>query len=144
VTALRAFLLARFGQLVPFWVPTWDQDLVMAIDAPSGSSTITIKSVFYTRFLFPDNARRYLALIPTSGAGPNQYVAITGSVDNGDGTESLTLAAELGADVMAANTMVSFLTFARLDSDELAISWITTEYAEAVVAIQELPREVPA
>jgi hypothetical protein len=143
-TALRAFLLARLGQLVPFWVPTWDQDLVMAIDALSGSSTITIKTVFYTRFFFPDNARRYLALIPISGAGTNRYVAVTGSVDNGDGTESLTLSAALGADVIAANTMISFLTFARLGSDETAIVWSTTEYAEAVVAIQELPKEIPA
>jgi hypothetical protein len=142
VTALRAFLLARFGQFAPFWAPTWDQDLVMATDAIAGSSVLNIEAVYYTRFFFPDQARRYLALLSVGGA-TKQYVEVTGSVDNGDGTESLTLSAELGEDVIAATTMVSFLAFCRLGSDDTAITWSSTEYAEVSVPIQELPREVP-
>lgn len=142
VTALRAFLLGRYGQLVPFWSPTWDQDLVMAGDALAGSGGINIKAVNYTRFFFPDRARRLLALIPV-GSGAKRYVEVTGASDNGDGTESLTLSAPLGADVIAAATMVSFLTFCRLGSDEMKIVWHSTEFAEAVVPIREIPREVP-
>jgi hypothetical protein len=143
VTALRAFLVRRYGQLVPFWAPTWDQDLVMSSDTAAGSAVLNIRTVYYTRFFFRDRSRRFLALIPI-GAGAIRYVEVTGSEDNGNGTESLTLSAAIGADVIAASTMVSFLTFCRLASDDLKIIWYSTEAAEATVPIQEIPRELPA
>ncbi len=141
-TAFRAFLLRRFGQLVPFWTPTWDQDLVLAGDSAAGTSIVSIKSVYYARFFFRDRARRFLALIPI-GSGAIRYVEVTNAVDNGDGTESLTLAAPLGADAIAALTMVSFLTFCRLGSDDAKMVWHSTEFAEAALPIQEIPRELP-
>lgn len=143
ITELRAFLVRRQGQLVPFWTPTWDQDLVMSGDAIVGSSVINIATVYYTRFFFPNRSRRFLALIPI-GNGAIRYVEVSGSVDNGDGTESLSLTAPLSADVLAATTMISFLTFCRLGSDDLKILWSSTEFAEASVPIQEVPRELPA
>jgi len=54
VTTLRAFFLARFGRLRPFWIPTWDQDLVMSQDAVINDTGIKIKSEFYTRFHVPE------------------------------------------------------------------------------------------
>jgi hypothetical protein len=143
VTALRAFLLARRGQFSPFWTPTFDQDLVLAETASAGTAVLNIKSVDYTRFFFPDQARRYLALISRGGA-PNQYVSVTNAVDNGDGTESLTLSAVLLADVPADSVMISFLAFSRLSSDDNSILWNSTDFAQAAVGIQELPRELPS
>jgi hypothetical protein len=143
VTAVRAFLLARRGQFAPFWTPTFDQDLVLAEEATAGSSVLNIQSVDYTRFLFPDPARRFLALI-SRGAAPNVYVTVTGAVDNGDGTESLSLAAPLAANVPVDSVMISFLAFSRLASDDNTIIWNSTDFAQAAIGIQELPREVPA
>jgi len=59
-----------------------------------------------------------LALIPFDSSG-NVYRKITSSVDNGDGTERSGFDATLPKAFPAAKTMVSFLVFARLDTDEL-------------------------
>jgi hypothetical protein len=142
VTTLRAFLLARFGQLNAFWIPTWDQDLVLAQDVGPTDAGIVIESEFYTQFFFPNKARCYLAFIPEDQSG-NVYCEVTAAVDNGDGTETLTLDAPTGKSFPAATTMISFLTLARLGSDEAEIDWMASDLAQANLQIQEVPREVP-
>lgn len=142
VTTFRAFMLRRAGRLVPFWIPTWDQDLVLFQDVLATDSGIRIKSEFYTRFFFPTPARRFIAFIPIDGSG-NVYGKITASADNGDGTENLSLEALPGKNFPKATTMVSFLTLARLASDRVAIRWDSSEHAESLVELQELPRELP-
>lgn len=142
ITAFRAFMLRRFGQLNPFWIPTWDQDLVLFQDVASTDTGIRIKSEFYTRFFFPTNSRRYIAMIPQDGSG-NVYRKITAATDNGDGTENLSLDAAVGKNFAKGTTMISFLTFARLASDRLSIKWDSTEHAEPLVELQEVPREIP-
>jgi hypothetical protein len=142
VTNLRAFLLARFGRFRPFWIPTWDQDLVLVQDTTATDTGIKIASEFYTRFMFPDKARRYVAMIPTDQSG-NVYRQITSSVDNGDGTETLGFDSPVGKIFHATRTMVSFLVFARLDADEATIEWLNNDLAQTTLEISELPREVP-
>lgn len=142
VTAFRAFMLRRFGQLNPFWLPTWDQDLVLFQDVLSTDTGIRIKSEFYTRFFFPTPARRFIAFIPIDGSG-NVYGKITGSADNGDGTENLTLEAPPGKNFSKSSTMISFLTLARLAEDRISIRWDSSEHAESILSLQEVPRELP-
>jgi hypothetical protein len=142
VTAFRAFILRRFGQLVPFWIPTWDQDLVLFQDVLSSDTGIRIKSEFYSRFLFPTPARRFIAFLPMDGSG-NVYGKITGAIDNGDGTENLTLEAAPGKNFGKSSTMISFLTLARLASDSVSIKWDSSEHAESILTLQETPRELP-
>jgi hypothetical protein len=142
VTTLRAFILKRFGQLVPFWTPTWDQDLVLASDVGSTDTSIVIQSVYYTRFFFPIKSRRYIAFIPQNG-GPNVYRKITAAQDNGNGTETLTLDSATGVAFPKGSTMVSFLTLSRLASDDAEIDWMTNDVAQAELTFQEVPREVP-
>jgi hypothetical protein len=142
VTAFRAFILRRFGQLNPFWIPTWDQDLVLAVDVASTDAAIIIKSEFYTRFFFPSPARRFVAFIPIDGSG-NVYRKITAAVDNGDGTETLTLEASTGKNFGKNGTMISFLTLARLASDSVSIKWDSSEHAESILELTEVPRELP-
>jgi hypothetical protein len=143
ITAFRAFILRRFGQLNPFWIPTWDQDLVLFQDVLSTDSGIRIKSEFFTRFFFPTPARRFIAFIPIDGSG-NVYRKITSSADNGDGTENLVLEAATGKDFGKGTTMISFLTLARLASDSTAIKWASSEHAESILSLQEVPRELPS
>lgn len=142
VTAFRAFMLRRFGQLNPFWLPTWDQDLVLFGDVLSTDGGIRIQSEFYSRFLFPTPARQFIAFIPIDGSG-NVYRKVTASTDNGDGTESLTLESATGKNFAKGTTMLSFLTLARLASDSVAIKWDSSEHAEALLSLQEVPRELP-
>lgn len=143
VTTFRAFILRRFGQLNSFWIPTWDQDLVLAVDVGSTDAEIVIQSEFYSRFFFPNQARRFIAFIPASGSG-NVYREITAAVDNGNGTESLTLDTPTGKAFPAAQTMVSFLTLARLGTDRTEIEWWNADLAQSILSLEEVPREVPA
>lgn len=142
VTAFRAFMLRRFGQLNPFWLPTWDQDLVLFQDVLSADTGIRIKSEFYARFLFPTPARQFIAFIPIDGSG-NVYRKVTGASDNGDGTENLVLESATGKNFAKGTTMISFLTLARLASDSVSIKWDSSEHAEALLSLQEVPRELP-
>jgi hypothetical protein len=142
ITGFRAFMLRRMGQFSPFWIPTWDQDLVLFQDVLSTDPAIRIKSEFYTRFFFPTPARRYIAFIPQDGSG-NVYCKVTAASDNGDGTETLTLDNATGKNFPKATTMISLLTFARLASDSVSIKWDSTEHAESMVELQEVPREIP-
>lgn len=142
VTTFRAFVLKRFGRMNPFWIPTWDQDLVLSSDVGATDGGIVIKSEFYSRFFFPSVARRDLAFIPAGGSG-NVYRRVTAAVDNGNGTETLTLDSATGKAFPAASTQISFLTLARLDKDDVEIKWSTSDHAEAVLSLQEVPRELP-
>lgn len=142
VTTFRAFILKRFGQLNSFWIPTWDQDLVLAADAGSADVAISIQSEFYSRFLFPVPARRDIAFIPQDRSG-NVYRRITASSDNGNGTETLTLSSPTGKTFKAGTTMISFLTLARLGADDTEIVWSGAELAASALALQEVPREIP-
>jgi hypothetical protein len=143
VTAFRAFILRRFGQMNAFWIPTWDQDLVLFQDVLSTDSGIRIQSEFYSRFLFPTPSRRYIAFIPIDGSG-NVYRKVTSAVDNGDGTENLVLDSATGKNFGMGTTMISFLTFARLGSDVTSIKWDSSEHAESIITLQEVPRELPS
>lgn len=143
VTTFRAFLLRRFGRMNPFWVPTWDQDLILAQDIGATDTSIKIQSEFYSRFFFPSVARRDLAFIPAGGAPPYLYHRITAAVDNGDGTETLTLDSALGVAMPAATTQVSFLTLARLAEDKSLLRWLHADHAQAELEFQEVPREIP-
>jgi hypothetical protein len=142
VTSLRAFFLARFGKLKPFWIPTWDQDLVLAQDVALSDTGMKIQSEFYSRFMFPANARHYVALIPMDGSA-NMYRKIATSTDNGDGTETLVFDAISTKAFPAKTTMVSFLIFARLDADSVEIDWLNNDLAQTVIEMRELPRELP-
>jgi len=115
---------------------------VLFQDVLATDSGIRIKSEFYTRFFFPTAARRFIAFIPIDGSG-NVYGKVTAAADNGDGTENLSLEAQPGKNFPAKGTMISFLTLARLESDRVAIKWNSSEHAESILALQEVPRELP-
>lgn len=143
ITTYRAFMLRRFGRLTPFWIPTWDQDLVLFQDVLSTDTGIRIFSEFYSRFFFPTPSRRFIAFIPIDGSG-NVYRKITAAADNGDGTENLVLDSTTGKNFAKGATMISFLTLARLESDSNVIKWDSTEHAESILSLVELPREIPS
>ena len=142
IATFRAFLDRRKGRLSPFFAPSWDQDLILARDVQATDSSLRVRAIGYSRFLFPSGSRRDLALV--SKAGDRAYVRVTNAVDNGDGTETLTLAAPIGTAFFAPWTQVSFLELVRLGSDDVELDWSSSAFATATLATVEVPREVPA
>jgi hypothetical protein len=65
--ALRAFLDARLGRLVPFWVPTYRWDLQLSQDVAATSANLFLEQAGYEQFLSLYSARHYLAVYPPGG-----------------------------------------------------------------------------
>lgn len=139
VQGLRDFFDSRTGRLVPFWVPSWREDLTLSSATTSGDTSIQVKACGYSSGMFQDKARRYLVLWKADGAMIFRKVTSASSVGS---IESLGLDSAVGA-ILPADTPISFLTLCRMDNDELEISWKTTEFATANVEHVEIPREVP-
>lgn len=142
--ALRAFVAARRGRAVPFWVISHDRDLTLATDLLSGQDTPSVVWVGYARHLFPyGGARRHVALY-RPGLAP-VLREVTGATDPGTGlTESLVLDSAVGSDFPAANSIVSFLRFCRLEEDDVELEWLSRGVAQARLRFRDLPLEVPA
>lgn len=140
--ALRAFLDARRGRLVPFWAPTCVRDLELAADAVAGV-TLSVRRAGYYDYLWPlGAARRHLAIFPRGGAMLARKVTDCVPVDAA--TETLTLDATTGVALAVGSTVISFLVLCRLAEDETEIGWVSTSACEARLRFAELPREVPA
>jgi len=142
IANFRDFLDRRKGRLVPFFAPSWDADLVLARDVLATDSTIRVQANGYSALLFPSVSRRDLAFLAVTGS--RVYARVSNAVNNGDGTETLTLSAPIGTAFTASATQVSILELVRLGSDDLDLSWSSSTFSESSLPIVGVPREVPA
>ena len=135
------FLATHKGSLTPFWVPSWQHDLEMAVDLAAFSVSLVVVKIGYTQFMFADPGRRHLAFLIDDGT--KHYRKVVGTAE-GTETETLTLDSSISALVPAARTMLGFLRLVRLALDDPELSWHTREVAETVLEFVELPGEAPA
>jgi hypothetical protein len=143
IDAFRAFREERKGRLVPFWIPTWHHDVILATAGIVGNSSITVRNINYTRHMFapPTTWRRYLALIKI-GSGIQYIKRIDAAVEGVD-TEELTLDSPLAVNLPVSQWMLSFLTLCRVETDEISLHWHSPTSAEASFSVRELPLEMP-
>lgn len=134
IAELRAFIAARRGRVVPFWVASQKTDLVLASAASAGDSTLIIKSTGYAANQFKGK-RRHIVV-------GGQLARITGAVANGNGTETLQLASQLQAP-SPAGAGISFMLLCRLADDEATLSYPAQGIAELSIDAVELPHETP-
>jgi len=134
ISAFRAWLQARRGQLGAFWVPTWRRDLVLASVLGAAGTTLEIQSCGYTDHVFSSLARRHLAL----RVGSTLYLRRVLSAADAGATEDLELDLPLGVEA-GLDTLVSYLTLARLASDAVELAWHTSEFVTAVADLVEVP-----
>ena len=142
VETFRQFVWARKGALTPFWVPTWQHDLILAADVGSGETDISILLNGYTQFMFPHIARRHLAILLNDGSGTKLCRKVTAAVE-ADPNETLTISSAPGIALPKTATKLSFLVLCRLAEDDPEMVWNTTEIAEARLSFTELPAEAP-
>lgn len=142
IAAFKAFLAARKGAAVPFWFPTWRKDLQLYADALSGATTVNIVSIGFTKYVFPNPARRFVAIILQDGT--KLYRRITDSTDPGNGLyETITIDSAPGVALPAATTMLCYLPLCRLAEDKVSVTWQSATAAEADLSFVEIPEEVP-
>lgn len=140
IAQLKRFIHRRKGRAVPFWVPTYRNDLPLAEAVTGGGTSFEIMDVGYSSHQFPDDARRHIAFITPSGAITAREVLDAHA--NSNGNETITVSGALPAGGFPASTMVSFLTLARLDEDDIEISWSSRVLAEADLPYVEITKEV--
>ena len=144
ITAMRAFLEARRGRAVPFWLPSFQWDLALAQDIGQSQSGATIRWVRYKQQMWgTTGARRHLALW-TLGSSAMDYCRISAATDPGNyQTETLTLDPVAARTYARDKTVLSFLKFCRLDEDRTEVSYLAAHIAEATIRTVELPLEAP-
>jgi hypothetical protein len=64
-------------------------------------------------------------------------------VDNGDGTETITLESAFGA-ALTPQSVISFLVLCRLSDDAVPLHWFHPNAVEARTRFVEIPRQVEA
>ena len=138
--AIRTFLDARKGRLVPFWVPTCAWDLCLAGDIASSMSTLLLRRSGYVDYFWPQVSRRYI-VIWAPGGGLLRKITSASAVDSA--TEQIDLDSVTGMG-LSARTPISYLTLCRLAEDLTKINWFSTWGCETSFKFVELPLEVPA
>lgn len=134
------FVTTVRGRWRNVWVPSFQMDLMQASDHAANFSSLTIPFAYYTERHFPYEARRHLAFItPTTIT----HRRVTAAVDNGDGSETLTLDGVVATAFPLGFGMISFLRLMRLTSDILSIRYDSTFAAQCTLPFVELPNEVP-
>jgi hypothetical protein len=141
IDAFLDFRELRKGKAKPFWIPTWQHDFTLENTITDVAAGMVIKWIGYTRFMFDNLARRYVAFLFSDGT--RIYRKIIGATDGG-ATESITLDSALGRAVAPGDCVISFLCFVRASNDGIQLEWDTTGVAGAVLQVVELPKEVPS
>lgn len=133
----RAWFHDHLGALVPFWLPSYHQDLVLAQPIDAADTDIVIQWIDYTARFFPSDNRKVLAFVRADGTMLKRDVEA--SVDNGDGTETLTLNAALGEDwEQTYANGICFCWYGRLDDDVVEYQWQNHEICLVTVKMTEL------
>lgn len=139
IRAFQAWLAVRRGRLVPLWVPTWRRDLLLVQGVGASDPGISIQPCGYTQYAFLQKARQHVSFFLPDGSLACRRVLQ--AQDNG-ASETLTLASALGQ-AAPVGTLVCFLTYCRLASDDVELTYITDSIAEAQLHFVEIPEEAP-
>lgn len=138
---LRDFIDDHRGRAVPFWVPSYSRDLVVAEAAVVSSAAIKIERVEYARQVYPNgNQRRHLA-IWEHGNVPTQFHGVTTATESAT-YDQIGITPALAVNITTA-TYLSWLLLVRLAEDMITIEHHGPTYAIADVPLIELPDEYP-
>lgn len=129
--ALRRWAHARAGRAVPFWLPTWRDDLDQTQPLAAAGTQLTIRHVEFARFVSGRPARRDLMIRHSNGT--TFYRRIVSASEINEAEEGLTLDASLGVIANPGDLRISFLDLVRLDSDTVEIVWETDQVASVSV-----------
>ena len=121
--ALRAWLHARAGRLVPCWLPTWRADLIQTQTLSASGVQLVVEHVEFSRFVSGWEVRRDLMIRHANGS--TFFRRILSAAEVNDFEEGLTLDAALGVIAAPGDLTISFLDLVRLEADSAEIVWET-------------------
>lgn len=132
------------GRLSPFWVPTWQHDLILKEEVAALSTILPFQNIGYTRYFWDTTIkwRRYLAFIQI-GTGISFIRQVNNAVESSAIQETLTIDSGVPVKLNLGEWMVSFLTFCRNESDTFETHWHGPALAEVALVFREIPLEAP-
>lgn len=139
VWSLIRFFERCKGRRYSFWMPSYRADVLLASNAAAGATTLTVSDCGFTERFAARPECRFLYVY--RGDGSYEIATINAVTDNGDGTETVTLATGLTEALEAARSTVSFLFAMRFVQDELDLTWHTDSALSCKVDAIELPQE---
>lgn len=137
VTAFRAWLAARAGKLKPFWLPSFQSDLVVVAPVGGTDAFLTVENRGYAEGPVAAVGRRDLLITTVSGA--RFYRRITAASEIDAASEMVAIDGTLGTTLQPHQFQrISFMHLVRLDTDNVEIAHVTDEVAEVVLPLRSL------
>jgi hypothetical protein len=136
---LRALLYDLSGRVTPLWVPTFDDDLLLADDVDDADTTLLIHTAGLDAFGVPFSGREHICILLRDGT--HIFRQITGVVASGD-TETVTLSAAVGQTFTRREVhSVSFMSLCRQNADEVEFNHVTDagNATEVTVSFRHAP-----
>lgn len=135
IQAFRAWLHARQGRAVPFWLSSGQSDVALTRPINAADQHLTVRNLGYARYLASLTIRRDVAIRVTGGAVYHRR--ITGATDISEDEELLTIDAPLGLAIPLSRIgRVSFLNLVRLEADAQELFWETDGIVQAVLEVR--------
>ncbi|URA07008.1 hypothetical protein P9A47_gp40 [Xanthomonas phage Elanor] len=131
---IRAWLDARRGRQVGFWMPSWNVDLVLTTPTLTTSTTITVRSVGFSSY----NKTGDIMILTT--AGTMYFRRVINSAPGSPGFDVLQLESAIGVALQPSQIQaICLMTFNRLDADRIEIKHRAARGADIAVAVMEAP-----
>ncbi|MGA0610570.1 hypothetical protein [Caldimonas sp. KR1-144] len=136
IAAFRGFLAARMGRLVPFWLPSLQDDVQLVAGASGAAVALQVANRGLWRLNGTSAAigRRDLRIVLFDGTVFYRRVTVAAEVSAD--VEELTIDAALGVAIAPEDVrQISFMRLARLASDAVEIAYRTDLLAECTLAL---------
>lgn len=134
IQAFRAWLHARQGRAVPFWLSSGQSDVEVTRPIHAADQHLAVRNIGYARYLASPTIRRDVAIRVAGGAV--HYRRITGATEISEDEELLTLDSGLGVTIPLSRVLqVSFLDLVRLEADAQELFWETDGIVQAVLEV---------
>jgi hypothetical protein len=135
IQAFRAWLHARLGRAVPFWLSSGQSDVEVTRPIHAADQHLSVKNIGYARYLATPTIRRDLVIHATGGR--TDYRRITGGSEISADEELLTLDSTLGVMLAVQDVLrISFLDLVRLEADAQELFWETDGIVQAVLEVR--------
>jgi len=120
---------ARRGAQVPFWVPTWNNDMILVKNVINGESVLTIKNTQYSRLYVNNEGRNHLYIATRTGQIITTEI-LNIQVDPLDSANELVTVDALLPDIdYTLVDIICFMGLNRMASDELTVEWLSDKVA---------------
>lgn len=122
---VRRLLHALRGRQVSFYLPTFTQDLTLAVPYPSGDPALTIVNVGYARYAKNRQPKANIRIILNNGTIYERNITNSAEVDSA--TEQVTLSSSIAQNIDPSDIYrIEFYEKVRIDNEEITIEHRTS------------------